>query len=61
LIDTITHASKVFRTLDTILKDMPIAKRPRCEHVLLAKPVGTTSDKPINDLAASVKHVVNVD
>lgn len=41
--------------------DTPIAKRLGCEHVPLAKPIGTTCEKPIDDLTASVKHVIHGD
>jgi len=58
LIDSITHTSEVFRTLDTILKDTPIVKRLESEYVPLAEPINTTSEILVDDLAARVKHVV---
>jgi hypothetical protein len=61
LIDTITRTFEVFRIPNTILMDTPIAKRLGCEHVPLAKPIGTTCEKPIDDLTASVKHVIHGD
>ncbi len=39
LIDIVTHAYEVFKTLDIVLKDTPIVKRPRLELVPLAKPI----------------------
>jgi len=40
------------------LKDTPIAKRSRLEHVLLNEPLHTMGEQPIDDLIARVEHVV---
>jgi hypothetical protein len=60
LIDSITHESKILKTLYTILKD----QKPQPNS--LAKPidtigerhVDTTCEQLIDDLATSVKYVV---
>jgi hypothetical protein len=66
LTDNITHASKVIRTLDTILKDTHvIIERLKSQLVPLVEPVDTISERPINttserhvvDLTIDVKHV----
>ncbi len=57
LIDNITHASEVFKTLNTILKDPPIIEGLWLQSVPLAKLVDTTYEQFI-DLDASIKHVV---
>jgi hypothetical protein len=44
LIDNITHAFEVFRTLDIILKDTLVTKRPKSQLVPLAEPIDTTSE-----------------
>jgi hypothetical protein len=76
LINTIKHASKVFKILDIVLKDTPVSEKlefelvPLVEHVDITcdqKLIDTTCDyklidiigeKPIDDLTASVEHVV---
>jgi hypothetical protein len=66
LIDSITRAFEVFRTPNTILKDTPIAERPKSRLVSLAELVNTTCEwladttceQPIPDIVASVKQVV---
>jgi len=37
LIDSITHASEIFKTLDTIFKDTPIIERPEFQLVFMVK------------------------
>jgi hypothetical protein len=44
LIDSITRAFEVFRTPNTILKDTPIAERPKSQLVSLAELVDTTCE-----------------
>ncbi len=39
MIDNITHAFEVFRTLDIILKDTIVTKRPKFQPVPLAEPI----------------------
>jgi hypothetical protein len=58
LIDIVTHDFEVFKTLNIILKDTFVAKRLGSQPVHLAEPVDTTCEQPIDDLIASVKHVV---
>jgi hypothetical protein len=48
---TFTHASKVFRTLDIILKDTPIVERLGFELVPLDD-LDTTSGQHVDDLVA---------
>jgi hypothetical protein len=45
LINTITHASKIFRTRNILLKDTLVDERPKLELVLLAEPVDITREK----------------
>ncbi len=58
LIDIVTHAYEVFKTLNIVLKDTSIVERQGSQPVLLAEPVGTTCEQPIDDLIVGVKHVV---
>ncbi len=74
LINSITHASEVFRTLDTLLKDTHVIERLEFQLVLLVEPIDTigewpinttsewhvdiTSERLVNDLDVGVKHVV---
>jgi hypothetical protein len=55
LIDIVTHAFEVFKTLDTILKDTLITKKLGFQPINLAKHVDTTSEQPIDDLITIVK------
>jgi hypothetical protein len=45
LINTITHASKIFRTLNILLKDTLVDERPKLELVLLVELVDITCEK----------------
>ncbi len=58
LINNITHASKVFKTPHIVLKDTPIVEGPILQLVPLVEPINTTSELPIDDLVARIKHVV---
>jgi len=58
LIDNIACASKVFRTLDIILKDTPIIKGTKFQLVPLVELIGTTCKQPIDDLTTNVKQIV---
>jgi hypothetical protein len=58
LIDYITHAFKVFKTRNIVLKDTPTAKGPRFQLVPLVEPIDTISEQLVDDLATKVKHVV---
>jgi len=67
LINTITHASKIFKILDTMLKDTCVGEKFEHELVLLVelidttcdqKLIDTTGEKPIDDLTTGVEHVV---
>ncbi len=58
LIDTVTYASKVFSTQDLVLKDTPIAKKPRSKLVPLAEPVDTIGEQHVDDLVVGVEQVV---
>jgi hypothetical protein len=44
LIDNITHAFEVFRSLDIVLKDTFVTKRPKSQPVPLAEPIDITSE-----------------
>ncbi len=58
MIDTITRASKVFKTPHIVLNDTPIVEGLKLQLVPLVEPVDTTSEQPIDDLIAKVKQVV---
>jgi hypothetical protein len=55
LIDTITHAFEVFKTLDIVLKDTPVVKRLGSQPIILAEHVDTTSEQHVDDLTTRVK------
>ncbi len=55
MIDTITHASKVFRTLDIVLKDTYVTEKPWSKPIPLAEPIDTTSEKHVDELVTSAK------
>jgi hypothetical protein len=50
LINSITHASENFKTLDIVLKDTSITERAKSQLVPLAKHVDTTSERPIHTI-----------
>ncbi len=52
---TITYAFEVFKTPNIILKDTNVVERPGFEHVPLAEPIDTTSEKHVDDLVSSVE------
>ncbi len=54
LIQTITHASKQFKILNTMLKDTPMSEKLKLELVPLVEPINTTGEKPIDDLTTNV-------
>jgi hypothetical protein len=58
LIDNITHAFEVFRTLNIVLKDTPIMERPNSQLFHLVELVDTISEQHVDDLVACVQHVV---
>jgi len=58
LINIVTHASKVFKTPNTVLKDTLLAKKPTFQPVILTEPVNTTCEQLVGDLIARVKQVV---
>ncbi len=58
LINIVTHACKVFRTLDTVLMDTCVTKRAWSKLVPLVEPVDTISEQPIDDLIIGVEYVV---
>jgi hypothetical protein len=55
LINTITHAFEVFKTLDIVLKDTHVVKRLGSQPIILAEHVDTTSEQHVDDLTAIVK------
>jgi hypothetical protein len=56
LINIITHAFKVFKTLEyTVLKDTCVIERLGSKLVPLVEHVDTTSEQPIDDLVVGVK------
>jgi hypothetical protein len=57
LIDTITHAFEVFRTLDIVLKDTYVTQRPWSKPIPLAEPIDTIGEKHVDDLATNVEQV----
>ncbi len=58
MINNVTHASKIFRTLDIILKDTPIMKRPNPQPIPLCELVDTTCEQSVDDLATTLKYLV---
>jgi hypothetical protein len=58
MIDPITHAFENFQIVDIVLKDTPIAERPRPQPILLVEFVDTTCEQPIDNLTIEIKHVV---
>ncbi len=58
MIDTGIHAFKVFKTLNTILKDAHVVKRQGYEPVLLVEPFDTANEQHVDDLIVGVKQVV---
>jgi hypothetical protein len=58
LINIITHASEVFRTLDIVLKDTLVVETPRSKPILLVEPVDITIEQLVDDLAIRVEHIV---
>jgi hypothetical protein len=57
LLDIITHASKVIRTPDIVLKDTHVVESPGFESIPLFKHVDTIG-KHVDELIIIVKHVV---
>jgi hypothetical protein len=57
LIDTITHASKVFKSLKMLLKDTHV-ERPGSQLVLLPKPLDTIGKQLVDDLTTRVKYII---
>jgi hypothetical protein len=47
-----------FLSLNIVLKDTPIVKKPTSQLVTLVKPIDTTSEQHVDDLTTRVKHVV---
>jgi hypothetical protein len=58
LIYSVIHASKVFRTLDTILKETHVMERLDLQLIPLSEPINTIGEQLIDDLATRVKQVV---
>ncbi len=58
MINTITHASKVFRILNTVLKDILVVERFRFELVTLVELIDTRNEELVDDLAASVEQII---
>ncbi len=58
LINIVTHASKVFKIPNTILKDTLVLERPKFQLIILTKPIDTISEQLVGDLTAKVKQVV---
>jgi hypothetical protein len=55
LIDIVTHAYEVFKTLDMVLKDTPIAKNLRSVLLPLVELVDTIGEQLVDDLITRVK------
>ncbi len=58
LINIVTHAFKVFRTPNIVLKDTPIVEKPRFESIPLAEPIDTIGEQHVDDLVARIEQVV---
>jgi hypothetical protein len=69
LIDNITHAFEVFRTLNIVLKDTHVTERPKSQPVLLVKPIDTIgeqlvdniSEQHVDHLIVRVKQIILID
>ncbi len=55
LINIVTHASKVFKTPNIVLKDTPIVDKPRFESIPLSKPIDTIGEQHVDDLVARIE------
>ncbi len=63
MIDSVTHAFEVFRTLDMVQKDTLVMERPNLQPIHLVGPIDTTCKQPIDitneqhvdDLATRIK------
>jgi hypothetical protein len=51
LIDNITHAFGIFKTLDIIINDTPVAEGPGFQSIPLVEPIDTTGEQHVDDLA----------
>ncbi len=58
MIDIATHASKVFRTLNIVLKETHVVERLGLKPIPLVEPIDTTCEQHVDDLTTRVKHVV---
>jgi hypothetical protein len=58
LIDIVTHAFKIFRTPNIVLKDTHVTERLGHELVLLVEPIDTTCEQHVDDLVTRVEHVI---
>jgi hypothetical protein len=58
LIDIVTHALKVFKTPDIVLKDTLVVEKPKSQLVPLVELVDTTCEQHVDDWTARVKQVV---
>jgi len=57
LIDSVTHAFEVLKTLDIVLKDAHIMERLDLQPIALCEPMDTMGEL-VDDLVVGVKHVV---
>jgi hypothetical protein len=55
LITIVTHASKVFKTPNIILKDTHVVERLRFEPIPLVEPIDTIGEQHVDDFVARVK------
>jgi hypothetical protein len=58
LINIITHAFEVFKTLDIVLKNTHVVERLVFESVLLVKHVDTIDEQHVDELITIIEHVV---
>jgi hypothetical protein len=58
LIKNVTHIFKVFKTLDTILKDIHVKEKLHPQLIPLSEPIHTTREQLVDDLATRIKRVV---
>ncbi len=56
--NSVIHAFEVFRITDTILKDTLVMEKLDLQLILLNKPIDTTCEQLVDDLATIIKHVV---
>ncbi len=55
MINIVTHASEVFKTLDTVLKNTYVVKKLGFEPIPLVEPIDTIGEQHVDDFVVRVK------